>query len=260
MNNFSFKENQQELVIHTGDEIEELADCFSSMVDKLKVYDVQQKSFIQNASHELKTPLMSIQGYAEAIKDGVVEGAEMEESLDVIIEESQRLKKIVDEMIYLTKLDSVEESFHFEKADVYEIINQSIKSVKALAEAKGVDLRVNGDCTYEGYFDIEKLTRAFINIFSNGIRYAERQIQVNCKADESYMEIIIADDGKGFSDGEEKKVFERFYKGRDGGTGIGLAITKAIISGHNGQIKAYNAAPNGAVFKITLPKLQKNPA
>ena len=260
MNNFSFKDNQGELRIHTGDEIEELADCFSNMVDKLKRYDVQQKSFIQNASHELKTPLMSIQGYAEAIKDGVVEGREIEESLYVIINESQRLKKIVDEMIYLTKLDNVEESFHFEKSDIYEIVNQSVKSVKTLVDAKGINLIVEGDCSFEGYFDNEKLYRAFINILSNGIRYAGNEIRINCKSNDCYIEITIIDDGKGFQNGEEKKVFERFYKGAEGGTGIGLAITKAIVTGHNGQIEAYNAMPNGAAFKITLPKLQKNTA
>jgi signal transduction histidine kinase len=254
MSNFSFKDNQQELKINTGDEIEELAECFTSMVEKLKLYDVQQKRFLQNSSHELKTPLMSIQGYAEAIKDGVVEGDEMQESLDVIIDESKRLKKIVDEMIYLAKLDNVEETFHFETTNIQEIINQGVKSIKALADAKGINLKVEGDCSCKGYFDEEKLTRAVINILSNGIRYAEKEITINWKAQDNHIEIIIMDDGKGFQKGEENKVFERFYKGEKGGTGIGLAITKAILSGHNGQIEAYNAIPKGAAFKIILPQ------
>jgi len=255
MTNFSFKDNQQELKIETGDEIEELAECFSAMVHKLKRYDVQQKTFLQNTSHELKTPLMSIQGYAEAIKDGIVEGKEVQESLDVIIDESKRLKTIVDEMIYLAKLDNVEETFYFETVSLREIINQSVKSVKALADAAGIDLKVEGDCSCEGYFDKEKLTRAVINILSNGIRYAEEEITMNWKAHDNHIEIIIMDDGKGFQNGEENKVFERFYKGEKGGTGIGLAITKAIVTGHNGRIEAYNALPNGAAFKIILPRM-----
>ena len=254
MTNFSFKNSQQELKIETGDEIEELAECFSAMVQRLKVYDVQQKRFLQNTSHELKTPLMSIQGYAEAIKDGIVEENEMQESLDVIIDESKRLKKIIDEMIYLTKLDNVEETFHFETTSIQEIIDMGVKSVKALVDAKGINLKVEGDCSCEGYFDKEKLTRAVINILSNGIRYAEKEITINWKAHDNYIEIIIMDDGKGFQNGEENKVFERFYKGEKGGTGIGLAITKAILTGHNGQIEAYNAIPKGAAFKIILPR------
>jgi signal transduction histidine kinase len=253
MTNFSLRNSQPEPMIRTGDEIEELADGFSNMVQKLKKYDVQQKRFLQNTSHELKTPLMSIQGYAEAIKDGVVEGKDMEESLDVIIEESKRLKKIVDEMIYLIKLDNVEETFHFEIINIQEIIDQGVKSVKALGDARGISIILEGDCSYKGHFDKEKLTRAIINILSNGLRYAEKEITITCKKNENCLEIIIVDDGRGFQNNEENKVFERFYKGEKGGTGIGLAITKAIIVGHKGQIEAYNVIPKGAAFKITLP-------
>ena len=253
MRNFSFKNSQQELKIETGDEIEELAECFASMVQKLRAYDAQQNRFLQNSSHELKTPLMSIQGYAEAIKDGIVEGDEVQESLDVIINESKRLKKIVDEMIYLAKLDNVEETFHFENIGIREIIDQSVKRVKALVDAKGINLEVEGDCHCKGNFDKEKLSRAVINILSNGIRYAEKEIKINWKTHNNNTEISIVDDGPGFQNGEENKVFERFYKGEKGGTGIGLAIAKAIVTGHNGRIEACNATSGGAEFRIILP-------
>jgi len=250
---FSFKKSPPELKIETGDEIQELAECFEEMVHKLKDYDVQQKRFLQNSSHELKTPLMSIQGYAEAIRDGVVEGAELKDSLGVIIDESKRLKRIVDEMIYLAKLDNVEEAFSFERLDIGEIVAQSIRSVKSLADAKGLEIKADGDSGCSGDFDREKLARAFINILSNGIRYAEREIGIGWKAGGDGIVIMIADDGPGFRDGEEKKVFERFYKGEKGGTGIGLAIAEAIIAGHGGRIEAFNSADRGAVFRITLP-------
>ncbi|HYE83422.1 MAG TPA: HAMP domain-containing sensor histidine kinase [Clostridia bacterium] len=253
MSGFSFKDSRQELKIETGDEIEELADCFSTMVQKLRKYDVQQKAFLQNTSHELKTPLMSIQGYAEAIKDGVVEGEEIQESLDVIINESKRLKTIVDEMIYLAKLDNVEESFHFERISLQEVIDQSVKSVKALSDAAGIELIAEGDRSCEGYFDKGKLAQAVINLLSNGIRYAEKKIMINWKIHDDCIELCVVDDGNGFQSGEEIKVFDRFYKGEKGETGIGLAIAKAIIDGHNGHIEAYNAIPKGAAFKIMLP-------
>lgn len=257
MTNFSFKDSAPELMIKTGDEIEELAECFSNMIQKLKRYDLQQKKFLQNTSHELKTPLMSIQGYAEAIKDGVVEGDEMEQGLDIIIQESKRLKKTVDEMIYLIKLDNVEETFSCELICIQDIIDGALRSIKALADTKGIIIKIEGDCSYKGNFDGEKLTRAFINILGNGIRYAEKEIKICCKEHASYFEIIIADDGKGFQNGEESKIFERFYKGENGGTGIGLAITKAIVNGHSGSIHAYNAEQKGAAFKIMLPKLAR---
>lgn len=253
MSRFSLKNAPQEFKIETGDEIQELAECFESMVQRLKAYDVQQKRFLQNSSHELKTPLMSIQGYAEAIKDGIVEGDELQQSLDVIIDESRRLKRVVDEMIYLAKLDNVEETFHFENTGIQEIIEQSIRSVKALADAKGLELVTEGNGSCSGAFDREKLERALINILSNCIRYAEKEITIKWEARNEAVEIIITDDGPGFKPGEENKVFERFYKGEKGGTGIGLAIVKAIIAGHNGRVKADNAVPKGAEFRIVLP-------
>lgn len=253
MTHFDLKEDTGEIFVKTGDEIEELAACFTTMTHRLKEYDHQQKLFLQNTSHELKTPLMSIQGYAEAIKDGVVEGEELEESLEIIIDESQRLKRIVDEMMYLMKLENVEETFRFKKVDLEDVMKLAIRSVKALADEKGIYINMEGDWSQVGYYDGEKLNRAFINILSNAIRYAEKSIHLQCDTLHKKVEILISDDGPGLKAEEEKKIFERFYKGDKGNTGIGLAITKAIVEGHRGKITAYSEDGKGAVFKIEIP-------
>jgi signal transduction histidine kinase len=253
MTHFSLKDYKDDIYIKTGDEVEELAECFSALTSRLRKYDVQQKRFLQNTSHELKTPLMSIQGYAEAIKDGVIEGKELEESLGIIIDESQRLKKIVDEMMYLMKLDDVEETFHFEKVNLQEVMMRAMRSVKTLADEKGIFFHMEGSWSQFGYYDEEKLSRAFINILSNAIRYAETDIRLECNVLHKKVEIRIIDDGPGMESGEVNKVFERFYKGDKGNTGIGLAITKAIVEGHQGKITACNNENKGAVFKIELP-------
>ncbi|MFZ5946294.1 MAG: ATP-binding protein [Bacillota bacterium] len=239
--------------INTGDEIEELAGSFNKMVEKLKSYDEQQKRFLQNTSHELKTPLMSIQGYAEAIKDGVVVGTDLEESLEIIIEESQRLKRVVEDLVFLTKLENAEDIYHYTHQEVGDLAQRAAKSLKSLADEKGVSINIYGDLKTMGNFDGDKLKRALINIIGNGLRYAEKQININIKNKDTFFEIIISDDGPGFKNGEEKKIFERFYKGELGLTGLGLAITKAIIEGHKGCLEAYNGTPNGAVFRITIP-------
>ena len=247
--------DSKKIEIETGDEIEELAISFQQMAEKLKSYDEQQKIFLQNASHELKTPLMAIQGNAEAIKDGVVEGPEINDSLDVIIEESQRLKKIVEEIIYLTKLENVEETFHFQTLPLQEILHKAVKSVKALAEKKGIEIELVGNTEIMGSIDKEKLERALINIIGNGIRYAKKKVAIAGELNVDEIVIRIMDDGNGFRPGEENRVFDRFYKGENGGTGIGLAITKAIIEAHQGQIEAFNREPHGAVFLIKLPAI-----
>jgi signal transduction histidine kinase len=196
---------------------------------------------------------MSIQGYAEAIKDGVVEGKEMEESLAIIIEESQRLKKVVEEIIYLTKLENVEDIFNFEEGNIGEVIRKAIKSVKPLLDEKNIQINLKGNFDYLGKFDSEKIKRAFINILGNCVRYAKSTIIIEVTRAGNNLEIFIKDDGPGFKDGEEKRIFDRFYKGNKGGTGLGLAITKAIIEGHQGMIEAFNNSSYGAGFKIHLP-------
>ncbi|WP_176718862.1 sensor histidine kinase [Caloranaerobacter ferrireducens] len=258
MINFSIDSFHEYPDINTGDEIEELDKSFKEMAERIKRYSKQQKRFLQNTSHELKTPLMSIQGYAEAIKDGVVEGKELEESLDIIIEESQRLKKTVDEIIYLAKIENVEENFNFEEADLSKVIFKSIKTIKSLADEKNIniDVQIEKDCIVK--IDSEKILRALVNILGNCVRYAESKISINASCKGEKIEIVIKDDGEGFKDGEENRIFERFYKGKKGSTGIGLAITKAIIEGHNGSIYACNGMPKGAVFRIELPKVDCN--
>lgn len=253
MQNFSIKNNGDYEKIKTGDEIEELDNSFEKMAERIKQYDEQQKKFFQNTSHELKTPLMSIQGYAEAIKDGVVEGEELEGSLDIIIEESQRLKKTVDEIIYLTKLEDVKETFNYELNNISDILTKSIKATKSLANDKNIKINEDYNLNLELRVDKDKLLRAFINVIGNGIRYAENTITISSDIQDSYIDIYIKDDGIGFKEGEVKKIFERFYRGKRGITGLGLTITKAIIEGNKGTIKAYNNTPKGAVIKIQLP-------
>jgi signal transduction histidine kinase len=252
MKNYSVQSAGREITLQTKDEIGELANSFNTLSRKLKQYDAGQRKFFQNASHELKTPLMAIQGNAEGILDGVVTGEEIPHSLQVIITESQRLKRIVDGITYLAKLESVEETFVFTEDSLARIIQEAVQSVAALAEQKGVAILIENDVVETVRVDQEKMKRAFINLLGNAIRYAESTIIVKSYRINQQVVIEVQDDGSGLSPGEENKVFQRFYSGEAGGSGIGLAITKAIIEGHNGTITAINRHPKGAVFRINL--------
>ncbi len=257
MRNFSIKGKNKEMNLQTNDEIKELADSFNLMSRKIKTYDENQRRFFQNASHELKTPLMAIQGNAELILDRIVTGDEAEHSLNVIITESQRLKKIVEGITYLAKLENAGESFHFQKESLEQIISASLKSVQAIAEQQKIGIRVSNTVSGTLTVDAEKLTRAIINLLGNALRFAESMIEVNCFQNGRNAVIEIKDDGTGFKPGEENRIFQRFYSGDAGsngscGSGMGLAITKAIIEGHNGSIAAFQNKPKGAVFRIEL--------
>jgi len=239
--------------IRTGDEIEDLANSFSQMSDKIRAYDERQRQFLQNVSHELKTPLMSIQGNAEGIKEGIIDQEDVNESLDIIINESQKLKNTINEIILLTKLENIDENYIFTICNINDIINNSINNIKIIATNENINIYYN-KVDYLLNLDGEKMIRALNNILINCIRYAQNFIKIEVATnDNGFILIRVIDDGSGFLNGEENKVFDRFYKGKNGQTGLGLSITKAIIEGHNGEIKAYNNSPKGAVFEIYIP-------
>lgn len=262
MKNFSLRGAGQEIRLATRDEIGDLAESFNAMSRKLKQYDEEQKVFFQNASHELKTPLMAIQGNAEGILDGVVKGEDVNKSLNVIIAESQRLKRIVEGITYLAKLENVEDSFGFQEWPLKQFIQESIDSVVALADQRGVRIVVDLKSVSAWKVDREKMKRALINLLGNALCYAESVVTVNGfegteqPFNRKTLIIEVSDDGPGFAPGEVEKVFQRFYSGDAGGSGIGLAITKAIVEGHGGSIVAFNGELGGAVFRITLPEME----
>ncbi|MCX7922055.1 MAG: HAMP domain-containing histidine kinase [Clostridia bacterium] len=237
--------------IQTGDELEELGKTINKMAVELKEYDIAQKRFFQNASHELKTPLMSIQGYAEGIKDGVFDNNE--EALEIIIDESNRLKGIVEELIYLSKIESQENFYRFSTESMNEVIENSVGKLKGLS-AK-YNIRLNPILYKDARLNIDhdKITQALINIMGNCLRYAKSEINIITSNDGKWFEIKIQDNGEGFDKNESEKVFERFYKGKKGNSGLGLAITKVIIEKHHGSITASNHPGGGAEFQIRLP-------
>lgn len=255
MMNFSPSNPQYEPRIETGDEIENLDKCFMSMTNKLVEIDRAKTTIFQNTSHELKTPLMSISGYAEAIKDGIAEGDAVNECLDIIIQESKRLRSTLDDLIYLSKVDEMTESYTFSDTYLADIIYTAIKAVQSLSNDKNIEIVYNRSDDNLGQYDESKLIRAFINILGNCIRYAKSQILIEVTKNKSFVKIVISDDGVGFKENEENKIFERYYKGYKGSTGLGLSITKSIIQGHKGSINAKTGENGGAVFEIILPRV-----
>ena len=237
--------------IHTGDELEELGDTINRMAIELKEYDVSQKNFFQNASHELKTPLMSIQGYAEGIKDNVFDSND--EALDIIIEETKRMKSLVDELIYLSKIESNSELYTFKPESMNEVLKNSIEKLKGIAVKDNIDISLTLNTDIELNIDCNKIIQALINLMGNCLRYAKSEINVTASVCEKWYEIIICDNGTGLTEEDLRNIFKRFYKGKNGGTGLGLAITKSIIERHNGTVEAGNCTNGGAMFKIKLP-------
>ncbi len=208
----------------------------------------RQQTFFQNASHELKTPLMAIQGYAEGIQAGVMDTGS---AAEVILQESDRMTELVEELLDISKMDMGQQQLAFSEMDIRELLYDSIRTVEPAAAG----IAIVPDFPEEPIMvscDDTRLRRAVINILSNGVRYARSELRLTCRVDKRQVTIRIQDDGDGIAEADLPHIFDRFYMGRSGKSGIGLALTKEIIHLHKGTIRAYNG-DSGAVFEITLP-------
>ncbi|SFR08837.1 sensor histidine kinase [Desulfoscipio geothermicus] len=240
--------------VDTGDEIGELGQAVNAMDEKLAAYDRAQKQFFQNASHELKSPLMSIQGYAEGVRDGIFHGPEAGRALDVIVRETGRLKNLVEELVYLGKLESAFGVYKFEEIELLEVLEQAVESQRVVALERGIDLEITRCPEAHLRADGEKMVRVFINLISNALRYASSRVEVDAEAaGGGNVRVTVRDDGPGFTGEDLRHLWDRFYKGPRGGSGLGLPIARAIVQEHGGDICARNAAVGGAELEVLLP-------
>ena len=210
----------------------------------------RQQTFFQNASHELKTPLMAIQGYAEGIQAGVMDTGS---AAEVILEESDRMTGLVEELLDISKIDMGRQQLALSETDIRELLYDSIRAVEPTAAASGIT--IVPDFPEEPIMvkcDDTQMRRAVTNILTNGLRYARSKLCLTCRPDKRNVIIRIQDDGDGIAEGDLPHIFERFYMGKSGKSGIGLALTKEIIHLHKGTIRAYNG-DTGAVFEISIP-------
>ena len=210
----------------------------------------RQQTFFQNASHELKTPLMAIQGYAEGIQAGVMD---TDSASEVILAESDRMTELVEELLDISKIDMGRQPLILSETDIRELLYDGIRAVEPAAAASGITIAP--DFPEEPIMvkcDDTQMRRAVTNILTNGVRYARSELRLTCRAYRRQVAIQIQDDGDGIAEEDLPHIFDRFYMGRSGKTGIGLALTKEIVHLHKGTIRAYNGDA-GAVFEISIP-------
>jgi signal transduction histidine kinase len=242
-------------LVRGGGEIGAVAKAVYEMAGELNRFIRVQKEFFQNASHELKTPLMSISGYAEGIRDGLFEGKQVERGLDIIVSECGRVKKLVMEMTLLAKLDSDEELFRVSPVPLAELIDEAVERINPMLAANGLSVRVElpdgGAPVIRA--DRDKLLQALLNVAANAVRYARTDIVIRVNAAEDEVRLSVSDDGYGFPEELLPMLFHRFVKGKDGDSGLGLAISRAIVEGCGGMIEAGNCPEGGAVISMTLP-------
>ena len=250
-------------------ELIDLNNRMNETAAKLEKNGEEQKIFFQNVSHELKTPLMSIRGYAEGLKYRVFESEkDMNNAADIIIAESERLNDLVADLIYISKIDALDASNNskiFEmtsKADLTELTVNCVEKLKGLLISqnkindKKIEILPPPNEIYINC-DEESLMRAVMNIIANCVQYAKTTVEISFHENAKGAYLYIKDDGPGIEEKDLPNIFNRFYKGKTGKHGIGLAITKAIIEQHGAKINAGNRiGETGAEFVIEFKLLR----
>lgn len=223
-----------------------------------------RSEFIANVSHELKTPMVMLSGYSEALLDDIVtDPEEIKEMIGIIKDESDRMNTMVNELITIARMDSRSDFFNIEENDFGQLLDKLGSRFRHEMLENGIDfsiIREEGDLTFE--FDFDKLSQVLTNLLDNAIRYTSEgdRITITAGATTRNVTIEVADTGTGIRPEHQQRIFERFYKVDESrtrgqhGTGLGLYIVKSIIERHNGTIDLESTFGEGTSFRITLPK------
>ena len=254
----------EKLVVSGCDEISDLANAFNEMSDKFAIIEKQRTEFVSNASHELKTPLSSI----KLMADSIIQTPEItmdyvREFLSDMNEEVERLNRIVNKLLYITKLDTLTENMSgtLELINLKDVVMGINKNLIPIAEMEEKEIILNADEDILIMANKDILWQAVYNIVDNALKYTSEngKVEVTLTKEPKKAIISVKDNGVGISSEDIHRIFDRFYrvdKARSretGGTGLGLSIAHSAIEFHNGVIEVSSTPGEGSEFRIVLP-------
>ena len=229
-------------------------------ISEIRRLEQVRRDFVANASHELKTPLTSIRGYAETLLDDDPPEKLTLEFLTSIRKNTLRLEHLVEDLLDLSKLESGEWTGRRESVDTKEVAEEAWQVVRDIEDKDGIAFDILGDFSVMG--DREGLFHVFRNLLENSIRHTDSGGSINVSmalTQDSMVEVVISDDGEGIPNESLPRIFERFYRAdsaraRDfGGTGLGLAIVRHLVSEMGGEVVAESQLGQGTTVRFTVP-------
>ncbi|HEX6843696.1 MAG TPA: HAMP domain-containing sensor histidine kinase, partial [Actinomycetota bacterium] len=242
------------------DEVGQLAAAFNRMSGELEQLERSRRDLVANVSHELKTPIAAIRAHLENLLDGVERPDPA--TLQVMLDQSDRLGRLVDQLLDLSRLESGEVPLHREDVAVGPLVARVVSEIAVARDAADVTITRDLDDDLPALdADAERLHQVLYNLVDNAVRYTPPggRVTIAAHRHNGSVEISVADTGVGIEPEHLPHLFDRFYRvdaarsRDDGGTGIGLAIARSVVEAHGGRIRADSQPGHGSVFTVDLP-------
>ena len=243
------------------DEIANLAGSFNVMAARLEDAQGREQEFLMSVGHDLRTPLTTIGGYAEALDEGGLDGAETKRIAGVLGRETDRLRRLVEDLMLLARLEAREFTIRPEPVDVGAHLTEIAEAYRDRAEAARVRLEVDVGTTGIIMTDPDRLAQIAANLTENALRYTPEagRVSFTVQPHAGGVQLDVADSGPGIDAGDLSRVFEKFYvarkyrRERPEGSGLGLAIVKQLVDALGGTVSVQSVAGNGTRFTVSLP-------
>lgn len=239
-------------------EFRELSESFNQMTDELSSIEMLRSDFINNFSHEFKTPIVSIMGFAQLLKKGNISEEERSEYLDIIISECKRLSDLSTNVLNLSKVESISMLSDTAPFPVSEQIREAILQLEQKWEKKEIEFDLHlKDCKLIGRADL--LKQVWVNLIDNAVKFSSSggKIEIRTYQKDSFFYFQICDNGIGMDTQTQEQIFDRFYQGdlshSTEGNGLGLSLVQKIILLHHGTIQVNSEPGKGSIFTIALP-------
>lgn len=244
------------------DEIGQLCDTINNMAHEIGEAERMKNEFISTVSHELRTPLTAIKGWGETIKFAQNDEETVNKGLDVIVNESERLTDLVEELLDFSRMESGKLTLKTSQMDIVKELTEVLEAFGSRSTREGIELIIDipvRSIIISG--DKNRLKQSFVNIIDNSFKYNQKGgfVKVSLNVDNKKVTVSISDNGCGISKHDLPKIREKFYKANNSarGSGIGLAVTDEIIKLHNGELIIESNIGKGTTVSIVLPRNNK---